>query len=274
MGNWQLPNSVDKTVESLAVPISGAVGKTLKDIWELVLGNKVSFRNAKANLLLQQDLDSFKQSIAANINNIPAERLREPTLQIAGQALEKSKYCVEETELREMFANLIARSMDSDYNNEIHPSFAEIISQMSPIDAGNLKLFKDASRNGLPLAEYVFTSGSAAEIIAHTDVFLENKNIQDINVQSMSIGSLKRLGLLNSNYTKHFTEEACYNVFLNHASYKKFCDFLPKGKLVLPELAPRELVEQILKWMPDGCLLRKGLAELTQFGLAFIKVCL
>ncbi len=59
-------------------------------------------------------------------------------MSIVGPALEASKYYFDEKEIRNMFANLIASSMDSTYNGLVQHSFVEIIRQLSPYDA---KLF-------------------------------------------------------------------------------------------------------------------------------------
>ncbi len=46
-------------------------------------------------------------------------------------------------QLREMFANLLASAMNSDVSNDVHPSFVEIIKQLSPDEAKILKYFSD-----------------------------------------------------------------------------------------------------------------------------------
>ncbi len=58
-------------------------------------------------------------------------------MSIVGPALEASRYYIEEEELRKMFAKLIASSMNKN-KSEIsitHPSFVEIIKQLTPLDA-------------------------------------------------------------------------------------------------------------------------------------------
>ena len=53
--------------------------------------------------------------------------------------MEASKYYFEEKELREMFSKLIVCSLNSSKSNMVHPSFIEIIKQLSSTDAILLK---------------------------------------------------------------------------------------------------------------------------------------
>lgn len=59
----------------------------------------------------------------------------EPDIQIVAPALEASKYCVEKEELRKMFVNLIASSINSDKVASVHPIFNDIIRKLSSTDA-------------------------------------------------------------------------------------------------------------------------------------------
>ena len=51
-----------------------------------------------------------------------------------------------------MFQNLIANAADSRYQQEVHPAFPAMITQMSPLDAENLALFQQSEQ--YPIAEY------------------------------------------------------------------------------------------------------------------------
>lgn len=53
---------------------------------------------------------------------------------IAGPTLEALRYTYDETELREMYENLLASAMDTRIVNQAVPSFVDAIKQMSPLD--------------------------------------------------------------------------------------------------------------------------------------------
>lgn len=68
--------------------------------------------------------NDFIQKLAKEIQDVVSkniENLQEPSLSIAGPALEASKFYLEEEELRNLFTKLIASSMDkSKMNSTIH----------------------------------------------------------------------------------------------------------------------------------------------------------
>lgn len=103
--------TVAKTLHILLAPVSGLVWgyEKIKDF----VGNKV----------------------AEKLENVPEERLRSPEPHVAGPALEALKYTGYQEGLREMYANLLATSIDSRTAHAAHPSFVEIIRQMSPDEA-------------------------------------------------------------------------------------------------------------------------------------------
>lgn len=41
----------------------------------------------------------------------------------------------ESEKLREMYANLVAKSMNADFHDKVHPAYVEIIKQLSPAEA-------------------------------------------------------------------------------------------------------------------------------------------
>ena len=81
-------------------------------------------------------------------------------MSILGPALEASKFYIEEEDIREIFASLLAASFDSSKSSLLHHSFVEIIKQLSPLDARNLKFI--AQKQRCPVAKYLleFETGS------------------------------------------------------------------------------------------------------------------
>ena len=81
------------------------------------------------------NFEDYVSKIQNKTQEIPEEFLQEPKLNIVGPALEASKYYIDSEILREMFANLISSSVDSRKSSKTHPSFVEIIKQLSSLDA-------------------------------------------------------------------------------------------------------------------------------------------
>lgn len=255
-----IPESVDKAIENISSPVSKEMGTTFADLWFLVLGGIHEKAECK-RLKIQKNIESYKEELNARISSIPDDQLREPSVQIVGQALEKSKYCIEEPELREMFVNLISRSMDNRTFSKAHPSFAEIITQMSPLDAQNLTLFKEC--RSLPIAEYRYITVDNNYYSISTHVFLSNPSCLNIEAQSSSIASLERLGLVETSYLDHLTDNAQYAPFFETSYFKKL-------KLELSKLSPDKSHGNAIK----DVSVEKGMVKLTPLGRNFLDVCL
>lgn len=205
--NWL--DKFSEPLNKLLVPVATSAGNTLQDTWELVFGGFGNYVEKKRIVRAKALLD-FKNSLEGHVAAIPDERLCEPKLSIVGPALEASKYYFEEPELREMFAKLIAASMDTETTQSVHPSFAEIIKQMSPLDAQNFALFT----HQFPVVEYYKTKrGSDSRVTLLSNVFLGNEKQTDLEMQSTSLSSLARLGLVQIEFEKTILAEKFYTEF-------------------------------------------------------------
>lgn len=247
-----IPKSVDKAVENLTGPITNKAGTTLGDIWYLVFGSITSAAE-KRRLKYAHDLEQFKKDLEAKIDSIPSERRIEPDLHIVGPALENAKYCIGKEALSKMFANLISNSMDSTKTDEIHPSFGEIIKQMTPLDAQNLALFK--GEHALPFCEYRVYYPDGNYAILHSLVFIHNPQQLNIDLQAQSISSLCRLGLLEINaLSKMEPSDKIYEPFSRTKMFKEV-EALAKANNGTATVFGRKL-------------------QTTYLGEAFISVCL
>lgn len=69
------------------------------------------------------------------LGNIPSEKRKTPEPEIAVPLIQALSYTAQNETLREMYLNLLANSMNSDMNKDVHPSFVELIKKMSSLDA-------------------------------------------------------------------------------------------------------------------------------------------
>lgn len=239
-------------VKNLTNPPTKSIGNALGDICDLCFG-KLGEVAEKSRIKHQKNIEDFKASIYNDIKNIPEENLIEPKLSVVGPALEASKFYYEEDVLRKMFERLIVNSMDSRKISKVHPSFTEIIKQLSPLDAQNLTLFRN--NNHLPLCEYRSRNEPETKYnVIKSNVFLSNLNCMDIDLQSVSISSLSRLELISIDYEKYITNDSAYKIFENNDFY-------------LSLVNRYKTLGQIIK-------IQKGVAIITPLGLAFTDVCL
>lgn len=172
---------------SLAAKGITGPAETLNDIWKATLGYPVHFWAEKRKLKYEADLKKFETELTNKILEIPKEQIQEPKISILGPALEASKYYFEEDEIREMFSNLIASSMDKTYNDIIQHSFVEIIKQLSPYDAKFLSKIENC----------IQTYGLKRENTIFQRIFCITPDFLNFEKNSIAITNLNRLGLLD-----------------------------------------------------------------------------
>lgn len=251
----ELPECVEATVKAAALPPAQSFGKGFADILNLVF---YPFSNAAERIKIKQkyNLEQYEKRIIEKYSEIPEEKKTEPNFQIIASALEASKYSLDEETIRNMYANLIVNSMNSDFLDILHPSYSEVIKQLTPRDASNLSIFKTISRQ--PISKYiVYTTSSKAEFkIIQTNVFLSNKLYGDIYQQSVSVSNLERLNLVEITYSEFLTNpkspngSSVYDIFKGTKSYK-----------------------EIEHDSQNSCDIQKGIIRITPYGQSFLKLC-
>ena len=190
----KLAEPIGKVVEGLTLPAARGIGNTLGDLWFLVFGG-VSQAADKRRIKYQHGLEAFRDSLEEKIEAIPNEKFSEPNTQIVTQALENAKYCVEEPELREMFARLIASTCNLDMINSIHPSFATIIKQLSPLEANLLCFHKDFRRPVMLTAYNAFNNSPRIRVITLASA-LEQFKPYPLELLSSCYDHFEGLGLM------------------------------------------------------------------------------
>ena len=133
----KIPENTVKTIyNDIAHPVLLEAGKTMaipfKAINWLAEVAKAYCVDKMANT------EKLKNCVQKRIESIPDEELREPPKNIVVPAILSNSYTDSE-ELRLMYANLIANSMNKQQKHSAHPAFVEIIKQLTPSEALLLK---------------------------------------------------------------------------------------------------------------------------------------
>ena len=258
---------VPKFIDEAATPIAKSVGKTLDSLWSLVFGG-INFYADKVNTKRAHSLQLFKEELEEEVSSIPEESLVEPPLHIIGPTMEASKFYFESEELRSMFANLIAASINAKTLNKTHPAFVECIKQLSPVDAKNLKLFKpliheiapEFAPSSLPIVNYHLLFKKSSNFAPYkNNVFLSNTEIQDIDLNSTSVTNLNRLGLVEIQYGTSLISEHAYTEFECEPLFKQTKKVLMSNE---SSIAYQDIV------------IEKGIIFLTPLGTNFVQVCI
>ncbi|MCB7509874.1 DUF4393 domain-containing protein [Faecalibacillus sp. MSK20_93] len=233
--------------ENIGLLVDGVFG------WLGVWGQMQKIRQEK-------NLEEFKKEINKNIEAIPQDNLKEPTMYIIGPAIEASKYYYEEAQFKEMFAKLIAASCDDRDNDKISPYFVEAIKQISHKEAMILTLFRDKKTSALPIVNYRLILKTIGEKYYEKYVFIHD-NPDNIRKYSDSLINLQRLGLVSLDFQNWLTDNNFYQIYKDNVFFKNTKQEILKN-IENPDFECRDFDIQ------------KGILELTPLGKNFIDLCL
>ncbi|MCL2634942.1 MAG: DUF4393 domain-containing protein [Oscillospiraceae bacterium] len=248
----ELPQSIDKAIENLTDEPTATIGSGFSSIFSLVFNPLIHIAD-KQKLKYAHSLEIYKHELNNKINAIPSENHIEPKLQIVAQALEDSKYCVEEPELREMFSNLIASASDKTKAGTIHPSFSNILKQMSSQDAFAIQQMNQS--DSFAIAKLIQRDPNKEGFFNLTgDILIPESSDVTKTISSDTLSNLVAFGLICINYSYYFTAEDKYEIFDRYAEVTGY----------------KSRVER------DGGIIdiQKGVCELTPYGTNFCKVCI
>lgn len=226
-------------------------GRALDDIMTLVGFERLHEVAEQKRVKRDLNIKKYKESIAQKVASTPEEKLQEPPLSIVGPALEASKYYIEEENLREMFSSLIAASMNSEKNDSVHPSYVDVIKQLSPHDAtilSNIRAVKLSVNSLYPIMKMTITNNDKSyknifpliTLFKGDSSFLEN---------APSINNLERLGIIKTTFETQLKNDKEYDIIRDHNQVKSVLKHNPEMELV------------------------KGVFVLTNYGQNFINIC-
>lgn len=82
-------------------------------------------------------------ALTERLKGTPPDEIVSPSPVVAGPVLEALRFAGHDRDLRELYTNLLASSMDAKTAKNAHPAFVEIIRQMTPDEARIMKKLSD-----------------------------------------------------------------------------------------------------------------------------------
>lgn len=154
------------------------------------------------------------------------EDIVEPENYVAVPALQSISYSMDSEDLRDLFANLLASATDRNRKDNIHPSYVEIIKQLSPIDAKLLKYIGLNHNMIVPSISVVqkYNNTSFTNTILNRVIEIDSITVTKVDE---SLYNLNRLGIvqfddqsLPSDYYSDFFKHI-YNESDDNSQYSK-----------------------------------------------------
>ena len=170
--------------------------------------------------LREEALQDVRSIVIEKLASIPPERIVSPSARLVVPALQNASI-TEEPELRRMYAYLLANSMDNVVRKGVHPSFVEIINQLSPDEAKVLTYL--SAKNTIPIISlrYENDKEEGADVIRDfSDIGERTKCEQPLNI-TRYFDNLKRLGLIDhAPELSALTKKELYEPLKNHRHIK------------------------------------------------------
>ncbi|MPM10404.1 hypothetical protein SDC9_56736 [bioreactor metagenome] len=170
-------------------------------------------------------------------------------------------YSYNSKELRNMYATLLANSMNKDTQDTVHPAFVELIKQLSPLEAQILKKLYDNIEYTISyplvklrstISEVDNTGIDRIEHILNSDFGV---NIFNIDKYILAIDNLYRLNLISVTYISRFSDISKYESIESSDLFhdiKQKCNNMPNLNFL-----------QVIR----------GKFDITSLGIAFISAC-
>lgn len=203
----------------------------------------------------EYNVEATKRLLAEKLKNVDAEKIVPPEPYIAVPTIQALSYSMNSDALRDMYANLLATSMNADQKWSVHPSFVEVIKQLSPDEAKLMKFLN-------PDASYPIIDLKIVKPNGIFNIILQNYTdiADDICEHSDKIfaylDNLKRLELIEVPFGEHIADETVYTHLESHPDIIKI----------------QEIISSNLS--QDGKMeFNRKFFHLTQYGKDFVEIC-
>lgn len=221
--------------------------------------------------LLQADssLERTSELIAEEILKEKAINLCPPEPYVVVPAIQDILYCMDRDEIRSLYAKLLAKAINRDTKDMVHPAFVGIIKQLHPEETFVLGYLNKS--NGFPMVriyEYIVTDDSpkSSDLINRNYLFTSfctiKRNYSSIPELSMIpqerlgtyVENLVRLGMIEINYEEGYDNES-------------YTNFLHDPYLLDLKSSYESIPDRDISIVDGHC-------KFTDFGQAFAEVCL
>jgi len=239
-------------------PAAREVGKALQTVAKTI---HVALAPISALVWGFENIKEFVSvRVAEKLRNVPPERIQTPKANVVGPALEALRYTGPEESLRDLYANLLANSLDADTAKNAHPAFVDMIKSMSPDEARIMRLF--ATRGVFPLVDLRLAdvAGTGYQVLMRNFSLIgKEAGCEHPELTTSYLNNLDRLGLIllpdqGGIGTPHLTDSKQYEVLE-----------------AAPELATlRAEVEGSTAYK---LVLERRFVEITSFGSQFCNAC-
>lgn len=174
--------------------------------------------------------------LAEKLATVSPENIVAPAPEVAVPTVMALTYLGEREELREMFANLLARSMDRSTAQQAHPAFVEILKQLTPDESkiiSYLSQTQERSFASISIRARRKSDGTGWDIISNASMLPEDAKCEHNDMAQAYVENLARLGVLQIEPRRKLTKDSEYERILSESPIRLACaairdDFEPE----------------------------------------------
>lgn len=245
--------TVDKFYDEGLSPTISESGKLIGRIPRLI--NAALAPLDKWILNREYSVSETKKLLEEKLQNVKPENIVSPEPYVAVPTIQAISYSMNSTTLRNMYANLLAKSMTVTSKDSVHPAFVETIKHLSPLDA---KIFAEISSTSYKgIIDLINQTDYNPEVEKYISYELLETNISGLKIgshilQSASFTLLEGLNLIQITNTA-MTDEYTYSRILVSNEYKNLVKKYP-NKQHISELRKSFLITDFRKLFFKVCL--------------------
>lgn len=234
-------------------PAAKEIGKSLETIAKTI---NLALAPISALVWGYEQIREFVQfRVAEKLKGIPEENIVTPEPSVVGPALEALRFTGNNVTLSELYANLIANSMDKDTIKKAHPGFVEIIKNMTSDEGLILKIFEPNDNKPIMDINLKLKTGTGGErkVVSHFSNIGAEAGCKYPELTPQYIDNLCRLGLLQIPAGRYLFGPNAYDVLIKTKEYDRLKEDFDTELTALTEI--------------------KRYVELTELGIQFKEAC-
>ncbi|MDI2037257.1 DUF4393 domain-containing protein [Paenarthrobacter nitroguajacolicus] len=196
--------------------------------------------------------NNFDEDMRERIEAIPENRRVAPKPIVAAPAMQGLAFSLDEPDLKELYLNLLASASDDRKRDTVHPSFAEIIRQLTGEEASLLRHPLGNSAHVAIARVRGTTSGRGGRTLANHLLPLADSDTGEMTVDAevpTYVDNWMRLGLVDVEYGTYLVRGGAYDFVAQRPEYLK----------LEAEYANADITLKI----------EQGILRPTEFGMAF-----
>lgn len=244
-----LPKS---TQELLLNPTAKNIGEAIGNVAELIL-SPVNVFTTWTNTHIRK----YKQSIIDNINKIPEGDRDLSKFNLAMKAIDDSKFQITDDNLREMFAKLIAASIDKRNNQGLSPRFSNVLSQFSPEDARFLMQISTNKSYFIPTVIFFNQKKNGTGHKEGYHFIAPNYSTASWFQDELSLNNQVSLGIINQNDEQYLVSDISKSFYDSSEKSNEFLSWSNSVRSSFINITPT---------------IAKGYIEFTTFGKKLIQI--